>query len=116
MDDVVLVSHDPEEIQEMLNITNEIAGRYHIEFGKEKSKVLKIGKKKTRPKFRLGDLELEYTEKYKYLGLTLNSSNNLKDHLMSTKGKTEAALQTILSIAGDKTFKNIEMGTIWESI
>ena len=43
MDDVVLIHHDKEEIQKMLNITNEIAKRYHIKFGKEKSQILTIG-------------------------------------------------------------------------
>ena len=43
MDDVVLISPDPKELQTMLNISNEIAGRYHIEFGEEKSKIMKIG-------------------------------------------------------------------------
>ena len=38
MDDVLLISTDPNELQDMLNITNEIANRYHIEFGKEKRK------------------------------------------------------------------------------
>ena len=36
MADVVLIHHDKEEIQKMINITNEIAKRYHIKFGKEK--------------------------------------------------------------------------------
>jgi uncharacterized protein YggT (Ycf19 family) len=30
------------------------------------------------------------------------------------KSKAEAAYQTILQIAGDKNFKNIQMGTIWK--
>ena len=30
MDDVALISNDPNELQNMLNITNEVANRYHI--------------------------------------------------------------------------------------
>ena len=30
MDDVALISNDPTELQKMLNITNEVANRYHI--------------------------------------------------------------------------------------
>ena len=33
----------PNELQDMLNKTNEIANHCHIEFGKEKNKILKIG-------------------------------------------------------------------------
>ncbi len=46
MDDVALISNDPIELQQMLNITHEIASRYHIEFGAAKSKILKIGRGK----------------------------------------------------------------------
>ena len=35
MDDVMLISSDPKELQRMLNITDDIANRYHIEFGEE---------------------------------------------------------------------------------
>ena len=38
MDDVLLISTDPNEQQDMLNITNEITNRYHIAYGKEKKK------------------------------------------------------------------------------
>ena len=38
MDDVVLISDNREEMQELLNKTNEVANMYHLEFGKEKSK------------------------------------------------------------------------------
>ena len=36
MDDVAIISNDPKELQKMLNITNEVANRYHIEFGSAK--------------------------------------------------------------------------------
>ena len=62
MDDVLLISMDLNELQDMLNITNEIADRYHIAFGKEKSKILKIGPSKKMPTIKLGEMTLEYTK------------------------------------------------------
>ena len=56
----------------MLNITNEVADRYHIEFGSAKSKILKIGNKTSKPDIYLGEKKLEYTDNYKYLGEMLN--------------------------------------------
>ena len=41
-DDVVLASDNPEELQEMLDITNKTALKYHVEFGKDKSQVMII--------------------------------------------------------------------------
>ena len=117
MDDVVLISSKPAELQKMLDITYDIACRYHIEFGKEKSKAMKIGGGKTnQPEFRLGDMILEYTDKYKYLGEILNNKNNMTDHISATKGKVEAAYQTILTITGNSTFKEIEMQVVWELV
>ena len=43
MDDVVLISNSAQEMQKMLDITDEISSRCRIVFGKEKSKVMKIG-------------------------------------------------------------------------
>ena len=39
IDDMALIVNKEEEMQEMLDITNEIAEDYRITFGKEKSKV-----------------------------------------------------------------------------
>ena len=116
MDDVALVSTDPKELEAMLDITYDVASKYHIEFGKEKSKVMKIGKKGPEQIFKLGDMTLEYTENYKYLGEILNKQNNMKDHITNIKGKTEAAYQTIMTITADSRFRDIEMETIWKLI
>ena len=79
MDDVALIGKDPQTLQQMLNITNDVANKYHIEKKKKKSKILKIGKSKTKPEIYLGNEKLEYCETYKYLGETLNRKGNLED-------------------------------------
>ena len=113
MDDVLLISSEPKELQLMLEITNALAGKYHIEFGEEKSNVMKIGRSKNNPEFTLGDMNLRYTDKYKYLGYIQNNKNNIEDHIKALKGKVENAYQTLLAIAGNKNFNNIEMQTMW---
>ena len=81
----------------MLNITNEVANRYHIEFGSAKSKIIKIGNKTTKPDIYLGEKKLEYTDNYTYLGEMINHKRNAEDHITQLKRKTEAAYQTILT-------------------
>ena len=44
MDDVCLVHYDFAKLQKILNITNHVARKYHVEFGAAKCKVVKIGK------------------------------------------------------------------------
>ena len=77
---------------------------------------MKIGGDSERPQFRLENMILEYCEKYKYLGKIQNDKNNLKDHIQMIKSKVEGAYQTILAIAGNRQFKEIELQTIWELI
>ena len=38
MDDVCLIHHDQEKLQEILNVSNYVAQKYHIEFGAAKCK------------------------------------------------------------------------------
>ena len=116
MDDVVLIHHNKEEIQKMLDITDDIAKRYHIKFGKEKSQVLTIGKAARPPNLKLGDDPLDQANTYKYLGITINSKGNLEAHLNNIQAKSEAALQTIFSLAGNDEFRHIEMTSIWKLV
>ena len=85
MDDVALISSDTDELQAMLNITHDIASRYHIEFGEAKSKILKIGKGQHQPDMFLGNMKLDYTNTYKYLGETLNHKGNMENHIPEIK-------------------------------
>ena len=89
---------------------------YHIEFGKAKSNVMKIGKKGEDISMSLGSMEMDYTNKYKYLGLIQNTKNNLEEQIKGIRGKVEVAYQTILAIATDQTLINLEMETIWKNI
>ncbi len=118
VDDVVLMSFDEKELQEMLETTYTTAKKYRIEFGKEKSQVMTINSKPTQnpTKFNLGPLELDNTKTYKYLGETLNEKGNIKDHIKNIKGKAEAAYQTIRMIAGNSNFRDIELETMWKLI
>lgn len=86
-----------------------MANIYHIEFGEEKSKVMTIEGKTNIAKFNLGDMTLKICQLYKYLGLILISKNNLDDHIKRIRGKSEMAYQTILRIAGNEQFKDIEI-------
>ena len=81
-----------------------------------KRKVITIGKNTEGHTFRIGDQTLDETNTYKYLGMTINNKGNLQDHLEKTKGKVEAALQTIFCIARNNNFINMEMKVIWKLV
>ena len=117
MDDVALIHNDPDELQKMLDITNEIANRYRIVFGEEKSKVMIIGGyKEQEPELKLGEMTLKKTETYKYLGEMLNEKFNMKNQISETKRKVEGAYQTVVALSGDDNYNGIEMETMWKLV
>ncbi len=66
----------------MLEITNHTAKKYRVEFGKDNFQVLVIGTEKQRTKakektFKLGDMELDWTNTYCYLGETINEKGDI---------------------------------------
>ncbi len=115
MDDIALIHYDRKILQKMMDCTNNIAKRYHIEFGAEKCKIVKIGRGKSAD-IILNSTKLEESTKYKYLGEIINNRANLKDHIQELKGKTQAAVQKIYMETGNKEFKGIKMQAIWQLI
>ena len=64
----------------------------------------------------LGNMKIEKTAKYKYLGEIIHEKMSLEPNIKEAKCKAEGALQTILAIAGDPLLKGIQMETIWKLI
>ena len=117
MDDVALIANNQKTMQEMLDITHEIANRYRIKFGEEKTKTLTISnrkKKENNTNFNLGNMKIGETDTYKYIGVTMNTKCNLTDQIKSITNKTEAAFQIILMLAHDSNFDGIQMELIWK--
>jgi hypothetical protein len=109
VDDVVLATEDPITMQKQLDTTAEISGRYHIEYGYDKSKTMTKGGKGEKMEFKLGNMDIKYQEKYTYLGQVQNDKNNMEDHIIKTKGKTEAAYRKLIAIMDNTAFHGIEM-------
>ena len=90
VDDVLIITTKTDELQQALDITDETSGTYHIEYGQSKSNTQIIGRRRKAEEqitFNLGDIPLEMTDKYKYLGLIQNSKNNHEDHITQCKEK-----------------------------
>jgi hypothetical protein len=109
MDDVVLLTDNPEELQAMINTTQQVANKYHIEFGQEKSKCM-IMRSKLEPNIKIGQMKLEITNQYKYLGKIIDNRMSLEPDIKQARSRSEGALQTILAIAGDSLLK----GSKWK--
>ena len=115
VDDVLLMANSLENLQQQLDEVNSIAKKYRIEFGIDKSNVMKIGgRKEAITMMPVGDTPLTQTTKYKYLGYVQNDENTLHDHLNMIEGKVEAAMKTLLSTANEEILSKLQMKTIWK--
>ena len=87
VDDISLLTQTSPEMQKMLDITNNTSGPFHLEYGSSKSQA-QTGNKMDKTILHLGEMELEYTDKYKYLGYMQNAKNNQEDQIIEIKNKT----------------------------
>ena len=115
MDDVCLIHHNPDKLQEILNITNHVANEYHIQFGAAKCKVIKRGKGK-KSSLTLNGETLEEVPTCKYLGETINNKGNLADHISEIERKVKGAIASIMAETGNKEFKGMKMYAIWQMV
>ena len=114
-DDVWLIHHNPDKLQEILNITNHVANKYHLQFGVVKCKVIKIGKGKKSSLTLNGEI-LEEVRTYKYLEETIHNKGNLADHISEIERKLKGAIASIMAETGNKEFKGIKMNAIWQMV
>ena len=115
MDDVCLIHHNLQELQHILDTTNHVANKYHIQFGAAKCKVIKRGKGKTSS-LTLNGETLEEVPTYKYLGEIINNKGNLTDHIAEIERKVRGATDSIIAETGNKEFKGIKMQAIWQMV
>ena len=115
MDDVCLIHHDLESLQIMLDVTNHVALKYHIQFGAAKCKEIRKGEGR-KSKLKLNGEVLEEETTYKYLGEVINNKGNLTDHINEIEKKIRGATSKILAETGNKEFKGIKMTAIWQMV
>jgi hypothetical protein len=113
MDDIVLIAESPEQLQAMLTVTSSFANEWHLMFSTEKSKVMVMNEKKAGPHWwRLGDLTLEQSESYTYLGEKISRSQALTPHLRLLEQKMHANTKRTLAIASSEVLSMIKMRTL----
>ena len=74
-DDIVIVCESAEELQEALDVINEYGMDFDLKFSSEKCKIMVVNKtdRDCNVVWKLGDVVLEHTEEYKYLGVWLTA-------------------------------------------
>ena len=99
-DDVAIISENEHDMQLMLNYIEDWCKTWGMKINMAKSKMMHIRKKGTACspfKFKLGPNYVEYTQKYKYLGVILDEFLDFSGHTDAMTSSGLRALGTLIS-------------------
>ena len=84
-DDTVILANTEQELQNSLNLFNSYCEQWKLQVNLNKTKVVIFGARKTDSfKFTLGNIDIEITDRYKYLGIFFSQSRsflNARKHI-----------------------------------
>ena len=99
-DDIVLLAEQENELQLMLNIVAEWCWKWRLEANQEKPQIVHFrpkSLKRSSVAFHFGQIRLLYTEKYKYLGLTLDEHLTFNDAVGTLAQSAGRALGSVMN-------------------
>ena len=115
VDDVVSCTEGKENQLRMLNAINEFARKHKLKWGQHKCKVLKIGKhKKENNEWEIGDMPIDESLFYCYLGDEITSDGKNTRNLETRKNKLQTSTININTIASNDILTKIETTTLLE--
>lgn len=111
-DDVILFANNEEELQSLLSCLALWCDRNGLKINKDKSKIIHFRRPASQRSnfvFSCGDIHLDYTHQYKYLGLILNEH---LDFNITAKAVAQSASRALgLLIAKFKAYGGFPFGT-----
>ena len=115
VDDVVTCAEGVESQMNTLNKVNNFAEKHKLTWGKEKCNVMRVGKHQGEKKeWDLGEMKIDETTKYKYLGDTITHDGKNTENLKSRKVKLQATTIHINTIATSEILNKIETSVLLE--
>ena len=92
-----------------MEIINQFAIKHKIKWGRDKCKVMRVGKHtKDVYKWNIGDMEIDETEHYKYLGDIVSSDGRNKENIKSRQAKLQASIISVNTYASNEVMARIE--------
>ena len=115
VDDVISFTESEEEQEEMLRKVNEFAIKHKIKWGQSKCNIMIIGKhKKSEREWKLGDMVINKTKRYKYLGDIVTPNGKNAENLQDRSAKLQATTINVNAIASSEILHRIETAVILE--
>ena len=97
-DDIAILARTESDLQKMLNVVHEWCQKWRLNINQKKSKIIHFrfkGKLQSTFQFKCGDVNIDYIQKYKYLGMWLQE--NL-DHAFAVKHLSNSASRALGSL------------------
>jgi hypothetical protein len=117
-DDIVLLAESADKLQQMLNQVFYFCSKWRSEVNAKKTEVMIFGPKpKKKYEWRFGEVKLNVTDKYKYLGLDFCSNLSWKKTKERFFAKARAKASAAFSMANASEILNVEFGVnIWQTL
>ena len=113
VDDVVTCAEGEDSQIDTLKKVNNFAEKHKLTWGKEKCKVMRTGKHQGgTQEWQLGEMKIEETADYKYLGDTITQDGKNTENLKSRKVKLQATTIHINTIASSEILNKIETSVL----
>ena len=94
---------------------NEFAIKHKLKWGKEKCNIMRVGKHKGVPQsWKLGDIDIEETSEYKYLGDIITNNGKNTKNIEARKNKLQATTININTIASSEVLNRVETAVLLE--
>ena len=88
VDDVVSCTEGKTNQKNVLHEIDDFAVKHKLEWGAHKCKVMKVGKHKEQPtNWKLGNMYIEETKQYRYLGDEITDNGRNMENIKSRKQK-----------------------------
>ena len=108
VDDVISCVDGQTNQEKMLQKIHEFAQRHRLVWGQNKCKVMRVGKHTDTPKeWNLGDIKIQESTSYKYLGDVITSDGKNMENLEARQNKSLIKTVTINSIAAGDVLRTI---------
>ena len=115
VDDVVSCVDGENNQKDILRIVDEFAIKHKLKWGAHKCNIMRVGKHKEPTKeWKLGELTIQETNTYKYLGDSITSDGKNTLNIETRGHKIKASTITINTIASNEVLKKVETSVLLE--
>ena len=110
VDDVVTFAINEDQQNLTLQFVNDFAVKHKLKWGRDKCNVMEVGNGRyNQIKWKLGNLEIDSCDKYKYLGDIIMRNGNNQKNIEDRQFKVMAMTRKILALGGNEVFKKIRL-------